>query len=163
MEPSTPSLRRSWPRACAGLTRLALEHGLRRYWERRAPSLVGRPMRHQLLALPVFVDEGTAALARAAWYGLSRAMHHYTYELPATAAELGGWLNDTDTVKALKRETAGGRRHLRREPLSATELHGEGQRLMDALLHLEKCNEDFRDSSTATDADQGTVRVELGR
>lgn len=34
---------------------------------------------------------------------------------------------------------------------------------MDALLHLEKCNEDFRDSSTATDADQGTVRVELGR
>lgn len=55
-------------------------------------------MRHQLLALPVFVDEGTAALARAAWYGLSRAMHHHTYELPATAAELGGWLNDTDTV-----------------------------------------------------------------
>jgi hypothetical protein len=93
-----PSMRRSWPRACAALTRLALEYGLRRYWERRAPSLVGRPMRHQFLALPVFADPETAALARAAWCGLSRAMHHHTYELPATAAELHGWLDDTDLV-----------------------------------------------------------------
>ena len=52
----------------------------------------------ELLALSVFVDKPTAELARAAWYGLSRAMHHHTYELSATAAELEGWLNDTEAV-----------------------------------------------------------------
>jgi hypothetical protein len=90
-----PSLRTSWPRACAALTRLALELGLARYWQQRAPSLVGRPMRHQLLALPVLADAKTAALAGSAWHGLSRAMHHHTYELPPTAAELQGWLDET--------------------------------------------------------------------
>jgi hypothetical protein len=86
-----PSLRRSWPRACAALTRLALERALRGFWQRRARCLVGRPMRHQLLALPVLADRDTAALATSAWHGLSRAMHHHTYELPATAGELLGW------------------------------------------------------------------------
>lgn len=47
------------------------------------------------------------------------------------------------------------------ERLSAAELHSEGERLMQALLDLEKCNDDFCDSATATDADQGTVLVEL--
>jgi hypothetical protein len=47
------------------------------------------------------------------------------------------------------------------ESLSATELHGEGERLMEALLDLEKCNDEFCESSTATDADRGTVLVEL--
>ncbi|GLH99802.1 hypothetical protein [Phytohabitans aurantiacus] len=93
------SLRRSWPRACAALTRLALEQAMRRYWEQhRAQCLVGRPMRHQLLALPVLADRDTAALATSAWHGLSRAMHHHTYELPATVAELQGWLKDTATM-----------------------------------------------------------------
>jgi hypothetical protein len=93
-----PSLRTSWPRACAALTRLALELGLARYWQQRAPSLVGRPMRHQLLALAVLADVKTAALAGSAWHGLSRAMHHHTYELPPTAAELQGWLDETAVV-----------------------------------------------------------------
>ena len=106
-----PSLRRSWPRACAALTRLALEDGLRQYWERRAPSLVGGPMRHQLLALPVFADAETAALVRAAWSGLSRAMHHHTYELPATASELQGWLDDTDAVLERLNPSAQGAAH----------------------------------------------------
>ena len=52
-------------------------------------------------------------------------------------------------------------RRINGEPLSAAELHGEGERLMEALLDLEKCNDDFCDSSTATDADQGAVLVEL--
>lgn len=89
-----PSMRRCWQRGCACLTRLALERGLRRYWERVAPSVAGRPMRHQLLALPIFAGAEVAATARAAWYGLSRAMHHHTYELAATAAELQGWHRD---------------------------------------------------------------------
>ena len=52
-------------------------------------------------------------------------------------------------------------RKINGERLSAVELHGEGERLMEALLDLEKCNDDFCDSSTASDADQGTVLVEL--
>ena len=89
-----PSLRRCWPRACASLTRIALEQGLRDYWQGKAPSLMGRPMRHQLLALPVFADPETAALSRSAWHGLSRAVHHHTYELAPTVAELEGWHRD---------------------------------------------------------------------
>lgn len=93
-----PSMRCSWQRACAALGRLALEEAIRRYWQARAMSLVDRPMRHQLLALPVLADRDTGLLARSAWYGLSRAMHHHTYELPATASELAVWLADTATV-----------------------------------------------------------------
>ncbi|MEV4516100.1 hypothetical protein AB0K00_44960 [Dactylosporangium sp. NPDC049525] len=89
-----PSLRRCWPRACASLTRVALEQALRDYWQRKAPSLVGRPMRHQLLALPVFADPEIAAIGRSAWHGLSRAVHHHTYELAPTVAELEGWNRD---------------------------------------------------------------------
>jgi len=94
----TSSLRTCWPRAGAALIRLALELGLRRYWEVRAPSLIERPMRHQLLALAVLANAEAATLTVAAWHGLSRAMHHHTYELPATAAELQGWLEDTATL-----------------------------------------------------------------
>ncbi|MFG2057858.1 hypothetical protein ACGFI9_27935 [Micromonospora sp. NPDC048930] len=46
-------------------------------------------------------------------------------------------------------------------PLNAEELHAEGERLMDALLDLEACNDDVCDSTTATDADAGTILVEL--
>jgi hypothetical protein len=94
-----PSMRRCWQRACASLTRAALERSLSSYWERIEPSMVNRPMRHQLLALPVFAkDDETAAIARAAWHGLSRAVHHHTYELPPTVAELHGWHSDVTVL-----------------------------------------------------------------
>jgi hypothetical protein len=48
--------------------------------------------------LPVFAGAEIAALTGSAWHGLSRAMHHHTYELPPTAAELQGWLDDTASV-----------------------------------------------------------------
>ncbi|WP_349876355.1 hypothetical protein ABIH81_19620 [Micromonospora sp. HUAS YX12] len=88
------SMRRCWQRGCACLTRLALEQGLRIYWDRIAPSVTRCPMRHQLLALPAFTDASTALLARTAWHGLSRAMHHHVYELAPTVAELQGWHRD---------------------------------------------------------------------
>ena len=94
LERPRPSLRRCWQRGCACLTRLALEQGLCRYWEREAPTVARSPMRHQLLALPAFVDEATALLARTAWHGLSRAMHHHAYELAPTHAELDSWHRD---------------------------------------------------------------------
>lgn len=85
------SMRRCWQRGCACLTRLAMEQGLRVYWGRVAPTLARCPMRHQLLALSAFADASTACLARTAWHGLSRAMHHHVYELPPTHAELRSW------------------------------------------------------------------------
>ncbi|MGV9763593.1 hypothetical protein [Micromonospora tulbaghiae] len=88
------SMRRCWQRGCACLTRLALEQGLCIYWDRVAPSVTRCPMRHQLLALPAFADASTALLARTAWHGLSRAMHHHVYELAPTVAELEGWHRD---------------------------------------------------------------------
>ena len=94
----TSSMRRCWPRGCACLTRLALEQGLRHYWTRVAPTMARCKMRHQLLALPTFVGTETAAHARTAWYGLSRAMHHHTYELAPTVAELRGWHRDVEAV-----------------------------------------------------------------
>jgi hypothetical protein len=96
----SPSMRRCWPRACASLTRVALEQALREYWQWKASSLVGRPMRHQLLALLVFADTEIAAISLSARHGLSRAVHHHTYELPPTAAELEGWNHDVATLLA---------------------------------------------------------------
>ncbi|WP_432834113.1 hypothetical protein [Dactylosporangium sp. CA-092794] len=105
----TPSMRRCWQRGCACLTRVALETALEQYWDRVAPSVNGRPMRHQLLALPAFADSDTAAAARTAWYGLSRAMHHHAYELAPTIAELDGWLRDV-TLLIPQLETASTKR-----------------------------------------------------
>ncbi|HEX6968299.1 MAG TPA: hypothetical protein VF174_05750 [Micromonosporaceae bacterium] len=100
-----PSLRRCWQRGCACLTRLALERALDDYWARVAPSVARRPMRHQLLALPRFAGPEAALTARTAWHGLSRAMHHHTYELAPTLAELRGWHED---VAALLSHLDGG-------------------------------------------------------
>ncbi|GAA1601944.1 hypothetical protein GCM10009679_01990 [Saccharothrix algeriensis] len=94
----SPSMRRCWHRGCACLTRIALEEGLRSYWSRVAPSVASSPMRHQLLALPAFAGDEPARTARTAWYGLSRAMHHHTYELAPTAAELHGWHQDVASL-----------------------------------------------------------------
>lgn len=92
------SMRRCWQRGSACLIRLALEHGLRAFWEHTASSVAGRPMRNQLLVLPAFAGPEVATKARTAWYGLSRAMHHHTYELAPTVAELHGWHQDVASL-----------------------------------------------------------------
>ncbi len=45
--------------------------------------------------------------------------------------------------------------------LPAHELHDRGERLMDALLDLEKCNEDITDVTTSTEAGNGLVVAEM--
>ena len=97
-EQPRPSLRRCWQRGCACLTRVALEQGLREYWDRVSPTVARCPMRHQLLALPIFVGADVAATARTAWHGLSRAPHHHSYELAPTVTELRSWHADVATV-----------------------------------------------------------------
>jgi hypothetical protein len=47
------------------------------------------------------------------------------------------------------------------EWLPAEGLHRQGERLMEALLDLEKCNADITDPSTASAADRGVVVAEL--
>lgn len=93
-----PCMRRCWQRGSACLTRLALEEALRDYWRRVAPSVIGRPMRQQLLVLPALAGAEAASAARSAWHGLSRAMHHHTYELAPTVAEIRGWHEDVTVL-----------------------------------------------------------------
>jgi len=91
---ATPGMGRCWQRACAAFLRTALEQILRAYWRHRAPSVAVATMRSQLIILPVVAGDTVAGVARRAWNGLSRAVHHHTYELPPTAAELRGWYED---------------------------------------------------------------------
>ncbi len=94
------SMRNCWQRACATLTRAALEQQLIAYWTLVSPSIAQSPMRHQLIALPIYADKSIAATARSAWYGLSRAVHHHTYELPPTVAELRSWHSEVSALLA---------------------------------------------------------------
>ncbi|TDC69721.1 hypothetical protein E1200_07680 [Actinomadura sp. GC306] len=41
------------------------------------------------------------------------------------------------------------------------DVHAHGERVMQELLHLEACNEDFTDSAVATNAETNTITVEL--
>ena len=93
-----PGTRGRWPRACAWLTRLALEQALDEYWSRVLPEAVNCGVRPQLLILPQYADASTAALAAEAWYGLARATHHHAYDLAPTATELRRW---HDLVRAV--------------------------------------------------------------
>jgi hypothetical protein len=100
---ATPSMGRCWQRACAALLRTALEQVLRGYWQHRAPSAATATMRSQLLILPVVAGPAAAVTARRAWNGLCHAVHHHTYELPPTAAELRGWYEDVVQLHRLLR------------------------------------------------------------
>lgn len=93
-----PGTRGRWPRACAWLTRLALEQALDEYWSRILPEAVNCGVRPQLLMLPQYADASTATLAADAWFGLARATHHHAYDLAPTASELRRW---HDLVRAV--------------------------------------------------------------
>lgn len=93
----------TWPRACAGLLRTALECTLDDFWRRRAPGVLTASMRTQLLVLPVLAGDEAGGTARGAWHGLCRAVHHHSYELPPTVAELRGWHRDVTTLRGLLR------------------------------------------------------------
>lgn len=84
-----PGAAGTWPRACAWLTRLALESALDEFWSQVNPAVTAcRSRRAQLLLLGEHTDRGVARRAYHAWSRLSRAGHHHSYELAPTAAEL---------------------------------------------------------------------------
>lgn len=81
--------RGAWPRACAWLLRLALESAMDDYWRRSRPEIaLMRARSPQFLILDHYAGRQIAARAGYAWWALSRAGHHHSYELGLTAGEL---------------------------------------------------------------------------
>ena len=83
-----------WPRATAVLARQALEVGLHEALSARIPGIQRAPVRVQLLCLQSYLEDTEIAHeVNLAWWALSRACHHLSYELPPTAPELVGLID----------------------------------------------------------------------
>jgi hypothetical protein len=83
-----------WPRATAVLARQALEIGLDEALSAKIHGVQKAPVRVQLLCLQSYLDDvETAHEVNLAWWALSRACHHGSYELPPTAPELEGLID----------------------------------------------------------------------
>lgn len=80
-----------WHRACAFLTRMALEEAITEHVVRRYPTAAAARTSSKLVCLRTVVPEQTALDAISAWNELSRACHLHPYELAPTAAELRRW------------------------------------------------------------------------
>jgi hypothetical protein len=86
-----------WPRATAVLARQALERGLTEVLSAKVEGIKRAPVRAQLLCLRIFLeDTATADEVNLAWWALSRACHHLSYELPPTAVELRALIDVVD-------------------------------------------------------------------
>jgi hypothetical protein len=86
-----------WPRATAVLARQALERGLTEALSSKVEGIQRAPIRAQLLCLRILTDDTAMAdEVNVAWWALSRACHHLSYELPPTAAELREWIDVVD-------------------------------------------------------------------
>jgi len=86
-----------WPRATAVLARQALERGLTEALSPNVNGIEQASVRARLLCLRIFLDDtATADEVNVAWWALSRACHHLSYELPPTAAELRALIDIVD-------------------------------------------------------------------
>jgi hypothetical protein len=86
-----------WPKATAVLARQALERGLTDVLAAKVGGIERASVRAQLLCLRIFLeDTATADEVNLAWWALSRACHHLSYELPPTAAELRALIDTVD-------------------------------------------------------------------
>jgi hypothetical protein len=86
-----------WPRATAVLARQALERALTETLSAQVEGIQNAPVQAQLLCLRIFLeDTATADEVNLAWWALSRACHHLSYELPPTAAELRALIDVVD-------------------------------------------------------------------
>jgi hypothetical protein len=83
-----------WPRATAVLARQALEVGLHEALSEKILGIQDAPVRVQLLCLQSYLEDAeTAHDVNLAWWALSRACHHGSYELAPTAPELEGLID----------------------------------------------------------------------
>lgn len=86
-----------WPRASAVLARQALERGLIEALTTKVPGIERANVRAQLLCLQTYFDDAqTAHDVNLAWWGLSRACHHLSYELAPTGDELEALIDVVD-------------------------------------------------------------------
>lgn len=86
-----------WPRAAAVLARQALERRLNEALGAKLPGIERANIRVQLLCLMTYFDDTQIAHeVNLAWWGLSNACHHRSYELPPTAPELEALIDVVD-------------------------------------------------------------------
>lgn len=97
-----------WPRTAALLARQALEAAVGAQWAAASETaeMKRAAMRSQLICLPSYIDAAVARQVAFAYAALSGACHFHPYELAPTAAELGRWINDVETLLAQLAEAA---------------------------------------------------------
>ena len=84
---------RAWPRACALLTRQALEELLACHWTQLGwTGLTDASARSQLICLATLEDTPLTGSVTVTWIELSNACHLHAYELAPTADELLRWI-----------------------------------------------------------------------
>lgn len=98
IERPVPEMAGLWPRACAFLTRQALELAVCSFLDARVPGTSASSFRAQLLCLPELARGDVGHDAAYLWFALSRACHHHPYELAPTYAELEEWLAGAERV-----------------------------------------------------------------
>lgn len=90
-----------WPRACALLTRQALEEALAFYWTRRGTADLSRATaRSQLICLSLPADPDMAGSVVMAWIEFRNACHLHAYELAPTAGELLRWIEVAESFSS---------------------------------------------------------------
>lgn len=88
-----------WPRAAALLARQSLEAAMAELWLAKQPAVGSCSMRAQLLSLSTALTAPSAVRrARHAYSVLSRACHHFAYELAPSADELRAWIDEVEHV-----------------------------------------------------------------
>ncbi len=88
-----------WSRMAALLARQALESALDQLCATKVPGLENANRATQLACLDQLLEsKALVAAASAAWMWLSRACHQHHYELAPTAAELQGWIEQTERL-----------------------------------------------------------------
>ena len=84
---------RAWPRACALLTRQALEELLACHWTQLGWSgLTNASARSQFICMATLEDTPLTGSVTVTWVELSNACHLHAYELAPTADELLRWI-----------------------------------------------------------------------
>lgn len=97
------SPRALWARSAALLARQSLEMRLAEVLRTHAPGAQAANFRAQLVCLKgLFPGRLLPQQVAYTWAALSRATHHFAYELAPTAEELKAWL---ETVEAFAQES----------------------------------------------------------
>ncbi len=92
---------RPWPRACALLTRQALEELLACHWAQLGWSgLTDASARSQFICLATLEDTPLTGSVTVTWVELSNACHLHAYELAPTADELLRWIEVVELFAA---------------------------------------------------------------